>query len=64
MTLVGWCRLHVLPEPVDVDFFNPAGVAPLRLPMGQLVFGQSRKEPGTVAFVSVSHNVPPSCVFV
>lgn len=49
------CRLHVVPEPVDVDFFNPAGVTPLELPLGKLVFGQARSETKTVAFLSVSH---------
>lgn len=32
--------IHIIPEPVDVDFFSPAGVEPLPLPAGQLVFGQ------------------------
>ena len=57
MTLMGWCRLHVLPESVDVEFFNPAGMTPLQLPMGQLVFGQPRKEAGSVAFLSVSQHL-------
>lgn len=48
------CRLHVVPEPVDVDFFNPAGVTPLELPVGKLVFGRARSEAKTVAFLSVS----------
>lgn len=48
------CRLHVVPEPVDVDFFDPAGVDPLDLPMGQLVFGRARSEAQPVAFLSVS----------
>ena len=48
------CRLHVVPEPVDVDFFNPAGVTPLELPLGKLVFGRARSEANTVAFLSVS----------
>ena len=48
------CRLHVVPEPVDVDFFNPKGVTPLELPLGKLVFGRARSEAKTVAFLSVS----------
>ncbi len=48
------CRLHVVPEPVDVDFFNPKGVTPLELPVGKLVFGRARSEAKTVAFHSVS----------
>ncbi len=46
--------MHVVPEPVDVDFFNPAGVTPLELPVGKLVFGRARSEAKTVAFLSVS----------
>lgn len=48
------CRLHVVPEPVDVDFFDPAGVDGLDLPMGQLVFGRARSGAKPVAFLSVS----------
>ena len=48
------CRLHVVPEPVDVEFFNPAGVTPLDLPIGQLVFGNARSKTKPVAFLSVS----------
>ena len=48
------CRLRVVPEPVDVDFFNPAGVEPLELPMGQLVFGRARPETKPFTFLSVS----------
>lgn len=44
----------MVPEPVDVDYFNPAGVEPLKLPMGQLVFGRARSEAKPVAFLSVS----------
>jgi hypothetical protein len=32
--------VHIIPEPVDVKFFNPADVGPLPLPAGELVFGQ------------------------
>lgn len=32
--------VHIIPEPVDVEFFSPADVEPLPLPAGQLVFGQ------------------------
>lgn len=32
--------IHIIPEPVDVDFFSPTGVEPLPLPAGELVFGQ------------------------
>lgn len=32
--------LTVIPEPVDVNFFNPEGIDPLPLPAGELVFGQ------------------------
>ncbi len=44
----------MVPEPVDVDFFNPKGVTPLELPLGKLVFGRARSEADTVAFLSVS----------
>ena len=43
----------MVPEPVDVDYFNPAGVEPLELPRGQLVFGRARSEAQPVAFLSV-----------
>ncbi|KAL0024842.1 hypothetical protein WJX79_004444 [Trebouxia sp. C0005] len=46
-------KLHVVPEPVDVDFFNPKGVTPLELPLGKLVFGRARSEAKTVAFLSI-----------
>ena len=36
------CRLRVVPEPVDVIFFNPEVAIAARLPMGRQVFGQSR----------------------
>ncbi|KAL4419515.1 hypothetical protein ABPG77_002301 [Micractinium sp. CCAP 211/92] len=32
-------KLHVVPEPVDVDAFDPARHAPLPLPLGTRVFG-------------------------
>ena len=44
----------MVPEPVDVEFFNPKGVTPLELPLGKLVFGQARSEAKSVAFLSVS----------
>ncbi len=48
------CRLHIGPEPVDVDSFDPKGVTPWELPLGKLVFGRARSEAKTVAFLSVS----------
>lgn len=50
---LSWHRLHVVPQPVDVDLFNPEGVKPLTLPQGQLVFGQPRTASRHVAFLSV-----------
>lgn len=50
------CLMHVqaacVPEPVDANLFDPAGVNPLDLLMGWLVFGRSEAQP--VAFLLVS----------
>lgn len=48
-------RMMVIPEPVDVRFFDPAAVIPLPLPLGRLVFGQPRPpQQPTFHFLSVS----------
>lgn len=48
-------RMTVIPEPVDVRFFDPVAVIPLPLPLGRLVFGQSRPpQQPTFHFLSVS----------
>lgn len=33
--------MTVIPEPVDVRFFDPAALQPFQLPAGQLVFGEA-----------------------
>lgn len=51
---VMWSRLHVVAEPVDVHFFNPEGITPRALPLGQLVFGRPKSALRHVAFLSVT----------
>lgn len=54
------CRLHIVPQPVDVDFFNPAEVTPLPLPVGELVLGQPRTASKHIAFLSVGASPQPT----
>jgi hypothetical protein len=47
-------RLVVVPEPVDVGFFNPDEAEPFNLPEGELVFGSHLgRERGPYVFLSV-----------
>ena len=36
-------KIRIVPIPVDTDLFDPVLTKPLRLPMGELVFGQPRR---------------------
>ncbi|KAK9791576.1 hypothetical protein WJX73_010077 [Symbiochloris irregularis] len=47
-------KLVVMPEPVDVDFFSPSRVKPLRLPLGRSMFGHPHpRSPKPFVFLSL-----------
>ncbi len=47
-------RLVVVPEPVDVAYFNPAVAQPAELPMGEQVFGPTISSKGGRRYVFLS----------
>ena len=54
--------MTVIPEPVDVRFFDPAASQPFPLPKGQLVFGEAPPRALPVFnFLSVGPNGAPAC---
>ena len=57
-------RLVVVAEPVSTAFFDPAAAQPMRLPVGDLVFGgePAASAPADFAFLSVIGGGPNACI--